>query len=83
MFPVQVVLNGLSGRIEVNGRDYDGAMPPFDHLSDAQIAAVVNYVPDAFNSADPATGVHAQDVASARGKPMSPADLHAARAAMR
>ena len=44
-FPARVVLFGLSGRITVNGQDIDSAMPPLgDALTDAEIAAVVNYV---------------------------------------
>jgi mono/diheme cytochrome c family protein len=44
LFPVQVALHGIEGPITVNGQPYNGVMPPFDHLSDAQVAAVVNYI---------------------------------------
>jgi mono/diheme cytochrome c family protein len=44
-YPVHVLLYGLSGKIEVNGKTFHSAMPPLgDVLDDAQIAAVVNYV---------------------------------------
>jgi len=43
-YPVRVVLFGLEGKIDVNGKTFDSAMPPLDVLSDQQIAAVVNYV---------------------------------------
>jgi len=37
IFPVYVLLNGLEGAITVKGQSYNGAMPPFDHLSDAEL----------------------------------------------
>lgn len=39
-----VVLAGMSGPIKVNGQDYNMVMPPQAHLSDEQIASIVNYV---------------------------------------
>ena len=50
-FPLRVVLFGLKGRINVNGQPFDGEMPPFDVLSDAQVAAVVAYVRGSFGNA--------------------------------
>jgi mono/diheme cytochrome c family protein len=50
-YPVRVVLFGLSGKIEVNGKTFDSAMPPLDVLSDQQIAAAVNYVRGNFGNA--------------------------------
>jgi mono/diheme cytochrome c family protein len=53
-YPAYVLLFGLSGKIEVNGRTFDSAMPPLGAiLSDAQIAAVVNYVRGNFGNAAP------------------------------
>jgi mono/diheme cytochrome c family protein len=50
-FPLHVVLFGLSGKITVNGKVIDGAMPPLgDVLKDEEIAAVVNYVRSAFGN---------------------------------
>ncbi|MCL5966375.1 MAG: cytochrome c [Deltaproteobacteria bacterium] len=44
-FPIQVLLFGLKGEIEVAGKTYDSTMPGFsDVLSDDEIAAVLNYV---------------------------------------
>ena len=43
-FPVLVILNGLKGKINVNGVTYDNQMPSFDFLSNDKIAAVVQYV---------------------------------------
>lgn len=46
-----VVTGGLSGPIEVLGATYDGVMPPFASLSDAEIDAVTAYIQaDAFEA---------------------------------
>lgn len=78
-FPLLVVLNGLSGPIQINGQTYDGSMPAFGHLSDAEIAAVVNHVRTAWGAkprpADAA--VSADAVAQQRRQPLAPADVHA------
>lgn len=39
-----VIVGGLSGPIEVLGATYDGVMPPFESLSDAEIESLVAYV---------------------------------------
>ena len=39
-----VITEGLSGPIEVNGATYDGVMPPFASLSDAEIDAVTAFI---------------------------------------
>ncbi len=49
-YPLRVVLAGLIGKLVVNGDHVDGLMPPLDVLSDQEIAAVVNYVRDAFGN---------------------------------
>ncbi len=50
-FPARVVLFGLSGKIDVGGHKFDGAMPPLgDVLKDEEIAAVVNYVRGGFGN---------------------------------
>jgi len=50
-FPLRVVLFGLAGKIIVNGQTIDSAMPPLANaLTDAQIAAVVNYVRGAWGN---------------------------------
>ena len=41
---IDVVLNGLSGPIEVNGKAYDGVMPPADYLTNEEIAQVLTYI---------------------------------------
>ena len=50
-----IVLYGLSGEIEVQGKTYRGAMPSFKgKLSEEELAAVTSYVRNSWgNSADP------------------------------
>jgi mono/diheme cytochrome c family protein len=44
-YPVQVLLFGLEGEIEVEGKKYNGAMPAFgSQLKDDEIAAVLNHI---------------------------------------
>lgn len=54
---IAVVLHGLSGRIDVAGRGYDGIMPSFGHLPDRDIASVLNHVATAWGNREmlPAT----------------------------
>jgi len=39
-----VVLNGLSGKVTVNGADYNSVMPPMNQLNDDAIANILTYV---------------------------------------
>ena len=57
-FLTQVLLNGIGGRITVDGEQILGVMPAFDSLSDADLAAVLTYItglehkPVAYGAAD-------------------------------
>ncbi len=44
---IRYVLNGLTGKITVNGKDYDSVMPPMSQLNNDEIANILTYV---FNS---------------------------------
>ncbi len=81
----KLVLFGLSGPITVAGRSFDGAMPAWDQLSDAEIAGVANYVATAWGNDKTLppgfTPFTAEEVARARGVPSSPEDTHALRLA--
>ncbi len=52
---IAIVLNGKTGPITINGKQYSGAMPAWrDKLSNAEIAAVLSYVRSAWtNNAPP------------------------------
>jgi len=46
----KVLLFGLEGEINVSGNNFAGAMPPWNALSDDDIAAVLNYVSNAWDN---------------------------------
>ena len=49
-FPAMVALFGMAGKITAEGKTINSAMPPFGHLSDAEIAAAVEYVRGAWGN---------------------------------
>ncbi|EAR01860.1 PQQ-dependent sugar dehydrogenase [Maribacter sp. HTCC2170] len=61
---INVVLNGLQGPIEVNGKPFDGIMPPMDYLEDKEIAEILTYVRKEFG--DNATPVSSFSIKSGR-----------------
>jgi mono/diheme cytochrome c family protein len=65
---IHTVLNGLSGKIKVNGATYDGGMPPWKGtLTNAQIAAVLTYVRNSWgNKASAITEKQVAAVASSK-----------------
>jgi mono/diheme cytochrome c family protein len=86
LLPVKVVLHGLAGPIEVAGAHFDSSMPPFDHLADGEIAAVVNYVRNAWGNAkatSPESPITDKTVADERALAMTPAEVLAYRAKSR
>ncbi len=49
--PVRIVLHGLQGPVDVQGRSFDGVMPAFGaRLTDRQLAAVLSYARSAFGN---------------------------------
>lgn len=53
---VQILLHGIQGAIDVKGVSYDGMMPAWKALTDAEIAAVATYVRSSWgNSASAVT----------------------------
>ena len=44
----ETIVKGKSGKVVVNGAEYNGMMPPMAYMSDADIAAVVDYVNNKF-----------------------------------
>lgn len=47
---LDVLLNGLKGKIVVDGLEYDEMMPAFDFLSDREIAEIASYVRSSFGN---------------------------------
>jgi len=79
-----VLLFGLQGAIEVNGKTYNGSMPAWaGSLNDMQIADVLNYALTAWDNNQqlpPAFAVYsAKEIAAERSKNLKPADVHDAR----
>ncbi len=62
---IGVVLNGLTGEIEVNGEKYNSAMTPHNFLTDQEVADVITYVRSNFGNDGEA--VTAEQVAVVRG----------------
>lgn len=85
-FPVKVLLNGMAGTIKVNGATFEGEMPPFGHLSDGEVAAVVNFLRGSFGNGANAPAdmkpLTPEDVATARGTAMTPDEVLAYRASL-
>jgi len=71
----QIMLYGIQGPIEVQGATYNGVMPAFAHLSDAELAAVTSHVRSSWgNAADPlvpAVIARAREATAGRGGPWS------------
>jgi mono/diheme cytochrome c family protein len=63
-WPVNIILHGLVGEIEVAGKKYNNVMPAFKQLSDDDIAAIVTYIRQQF--ADNASAVDAARVKEIR-----------------
>jgi len=51
---INIVLEGQTGEIVVNGKKYNGQMLPQNYLSDGQIADVLNYVRNSWGNKMPA-----------------------------
>jgi len=82
LLPAYVVLFGLEGEIRVGDETYNGIMPSFAHLSDAEVAAVVNYIRHAWSNAAvarPEFRLTADDVAALRAKTLTPEAVHVYR----
>jgi mono/diheme cytochrome c family protein len=61
---IRIVLKGLSGPVTVHGATFNGQMPPWQQLSDAELAAVLTYVRASWGNS--AGAVSAADVAKER-----------------
>jgi len=61
---VNVVLNGLSGKVTVNGKDYNSVMPPMNQLNDDEVANILTYVLNSWGN--PGGAVSTDDVKKVR-----------------
>lgn len=83
-YPVDVILYGLSGKIDVDGKTYNNVMPEQgSQLSDDEIAAVLNHVLSSWgNEKALPKGFRkfsADEVKARRGKNLTPAQVLARR----
>jgi len=77
-FLPQILLNGMSGRVSVDGEQILGIMPGFDSMSDDDMAALLTYL-TALDHAPVAYS--AEDIKAARAQPrQAPGDVAAQRA---
>lgn len=67
---IGIVLNGLSGKVTVNGKDYNSVMPPMSQHTDDEIANILTYVLNAFGNSDGV--VTSQEVSEARATTKRP-----------
>ena len=47
---ITIILEGLSGKVEIQGEIYNGIMPPQAHLTDQQIADVLTFIRGSFGN---------------------------------
>jgi nitrite reductase (NO-forming) len=64
---ISIPLHGLTGRITVNGKDYDSVMPPMTQLTDDEVANLLTYVLNSWGN--PGGQVSKDEVAKVRAQP--------------
>ena len=81
---IRIVLNGMTGEIEVNGMTYGGVMPPWGaFLSDDEVAALLTYIRTEWNNdaseVAPETVAAVREAVGDRTEPWTGAELEAIR----
>lgn len=67
---IATVLNGLSGLVKVNGKDYNSVMPPMSQLNDDEIAYILTYVRNAWgNKGDAVTAEEVKKIRATTTRP--------------
>ena len=64
---ISIPLHGLTGKITVNGKEYDSVMPPMGQLTDDEVANILTYVLNTWGN--PGGHVSKEDVARVRAAP--------------
>ena len=64
---IGTVLHGLSGKLTVNGKEYDSVMPPMNQLNDDEVANILTYVLNSWGN--PGGKISADEVKKMRAKP--------------
>ena len=68
---IEVLLHGLSGKVTVNGTEYNSVMPPMNQFNDDEVANILTYVLNSWGN--PGGQIHADDVKKARATKVSDA----------
>ena len=72
---MDVVLRGLTGKVKVNGTEYDSVMPPMNQLNDDEVANILTYVLNSWGN--PGGRVSTNDVKKRRAAaPVAAAPAH-------
>lgn len=81
---IKTVLFGLQGPITVKGQNYNGVMPAFGNLTDAQIAGILNHISTQWGNKLPANqrAFTADEVKAMRAKTFTPAQVGELRKAL-
>jgi len=65
---IGVVLNGMSGKVTVNGTEYNSVMPPMNQLNDDEVANILTYVTNSWgNTGNPVSAADVKKVRAAKG----------------
>ena len=64
---IGTVLHGLSGKVTVNGQEYNSVMPPMNQLNDDEVANILTYVINSWGN--PGGRVSSNDVKAQRAAP--------------
>jgi nitrite reductase (NO-forming) len=62
-----VVVHGLSGKVSVNGKEFNSVMPPMNQLSDDEVANIITYVANSWGN--PGGRLSSADVKAIRLQP--------------
>ena len=65
---ISTVLHGLTGKVTVNGVDYNSVMPPMNQLNDDGIANILTYVLNTWGN--PGGRITADEVKKVRAQPV-------------
>ncbi|MXW64043.1 MAG: cytochrome c [Bacteroidetes bacterium SB0662_bin_6] len=85
---IRIILNGMTGEIEVNGMVYTGAMPPWgSFLNDEEMAALLTYIRTEWGNdgteITPETVAQVRETVADRAEPWTVEELEAMREANR
>jgi nitrite reductase (NO-forming) len=61
---IEIVLNGMTGPVTVNGTDFNSVMPPMSQLNDDEIANILSFVLNSWGNED--GEISSADVAAVR-----------------